>query len=222
MTSALLAIKSQFEKANQFADIFGPILASDVKERKALLKKQYSTLAKMTHPDHAEAADVPIATAVFAELSSLYRRALKSLQNGVYEQSFTGGSNTRVTIKTGTTEYQLNLTPFREGDFSNIHLGEASDGGKVFAKIAADPTQNPYLVGEANLLARAIKEMAGGKILTFLPRFLDSVVLTSRGTSSIGSTSTSTSLVMYLSLKYVRCTKKDFLLRMQPGSGAEY
>lgn len=185
MSSALLAIRSQFEKATRFADIFGPVLAADLKERKALLKKQYATLAKLTHPDHAEAKDVSVATAVFAELSGLYRKALLALDDGSYEQSFVTaagvGSSAYVSIKAGATEYQLDQTPFREGDFSNLHLGEVVGGEKVVAKIAVDPTLNPYLANEANLLSKAEKDLAGNKVLSFLPKLLDSVVLTEAG-----------------------------------------
>jgi hypothetical protein len=140
----------------------------------------------MTHPDRVHHDEVSFATSVFAELSTLYRRALEALERGVYENGFTpsrGGAtaNTKVTVSSGTATYQLDLEPYREGDFSNIHLGESSDGTKIFAKIAADPTMNPYLVGEANLLMRATKEVAMSKLTPFLPTILDSVILTESG-----------------------------------------
>ncbi len=182
MTSALLVIKGQFESARRFADIFGPVVAAAVGERKALLKKQYAKLSRMTHPDHALPAEVALATEVFAELSSLYRKAQKALEDETYEQAFTTlsgqATSTKVTITAGGREYYLDLTPFKEGDFSNIHLGEASDGTKVLAKISIDPTLNQYLVGEAALLMGVAKNKSVVKILPFLPRLLDTAVLT--------------------------------------------
>ena len=185
MSNALEVVRDQFAKASRFADVFGSLTGVDIEAKKRVLKKQYAVLAKMTHPDRVSAPEVALATAVFAELSTLYRRAQDALVAGVYDNSFIpsrgGAASTKVTVSAGTATYQLDVEAYREGDFSNIHLGEAADGSKIFAKIAADPTLNPYLVGEANLLAQASKSAALKGILPFLPKLLDSVILTEVG-----------------------------------------
>jgi hypothetical protein len=187
MTSPLEAVSDQLAKARSFADIFGPVTGGDTKTRKQLLKKQYAILAKLTHPDRAAHADVEQANTVFAELSAMHRRALEALEAGRYEKPFnahphTGTADTAtVTIVSGSVTYQLEAEPFAEGDFSNLHRGMTTDGRPVFAKIATDPTMNPYLVGEASLLSRAKTEPAMTGVLPFLPNLLDSVILTEAG-----------------------------------------
>jgi len=186
MTKALEVVREQFAKASRFADIFGPLSGADIGEKKRLLKRQYAILAKITHPDRVGTADAAIANEVFAELSSLYRRAREALDNGVYDKNFIpirggGTTSTTVTVSSSSATYQLDLESYRQGDFSNIHLGESTDGVKIFAKISVDPTMNPYLVNEANMLMRASKEDAAKSILRFLPKLLDSVILTEIG-----------------------------------------
>ena len=183
MTNALDVVRDQFAKTSRFADVFGPLSGTDLGEQKRELKRQYSLLAKMTHPDRVVAADAAQANKVFADLSIFYRRALEALEDGRYDSSFIPkrgvvASNTKVTVSSGSAIYQLDLEPYRQGDFSNIHLGDAADGTKIFAKIAADPTLNSYLVSEANVLVRASKEVAMKSILPFMPKLLDSVILT--------------------------------------------
>lgn len=183
MTNALEVVRDQFAKATTMADVFGPLSSGDLREKKRLLKRQYAILAKMTHPDRVVATDVVLATEVFAQLSTLYRRALEALEAGVYDNSFITArsavsSNTKVSLSAGATTYHIDVEPYREGDFSNIHLGQSADGAAIFAKIAADPTMNPYLVSEASVLthARGLTAMKG--VLPFLPKLLDSVILT--------------------------------------------
>ncbi len=183
MTIALEVVRDQFAKATTMADVFGPLSSGDLAEKKRLLKRQYAILAKMTHPDRVAATDVVLATEVFAQLSTLYRRALEALEAGVYDNSFitarSGVSpNTKVSLSAGAATYHIDVEPYREGDFSNIHLGQSADGAAIFAKIAADPTMNPYLVSEASVLthARGLTAMKG--VLPFLPKLLDSVILT--------------------------------------------
>jgi hypothetical protein len=186
MTNALEVVRDQFAKASRFADVFGPLPGLNLDEKLLVLKKQYAVLAKMTHPDRVTKADVALATEVFAELSTLYRKAQDALLGGVYDNSFLpsrGGASatTKVTVSAGAATYQLDLEPYRQGDFSNIHLGESGSGTKVLAKIAADPTMNPYLVNEANVLGGASKDVSLKSILPFLPKLIDSVILTESG-----------------------------------------
>ncbi len=186
MTNALEVVRNQLVKMSRFTDVFGPLTGSDIGEKKRVLKKQYAILAKMTHPDRVPPSETLLANAVFAELSTCYRRALDALEGGVYDNSFIparGGAtmNTVVTVSSGSATYQLDTEPYRRGDFSNIHLGESTNGTRIFAKIAVDPTMNPYLVNEANVLAHVSKEVTMKSISLFMPALLDSVILTESG-----------------------------------------
>jgi len=165
-------IRLKLESATSFSAIFGMIAGSqDSAEMLQTLKRRFSYLAKIVHPDHAPSSLQKKATETFKLLDLVYEKAQIAIKNGKYDQEFNemSLSQNTFTLKSNTDEYQCEAAPFRIGDLSRIYSGVGSTNNKVLIKIASSPSKNPWLDKEAQFYRF--------NQVRFLPSVLDSFLI---------------------------------------------
>ena len=175
--------------ASSFSAIFGALQKGDAKAMRSELRKQFSYLARVVHPDHAPPPVAAEAAEAFRLLNELRHAAEDAIEKGAYDAPITPRSTASTSAEVESSEivtsrgsYRLKQKAFREGDFSVLYRGTFA-GAKpiaVLAKIAREPAMNSWLEREAVLLrhvADAKPKTPLFAVSPFLPSLIDSVLL---------------------------------------------
>lgn len=177
-------VSANLKSATTFAAVFGTPPAADPKEQRSFVRRQFSYLAQVVHPDHVHEGH-DIAEAAFEHLRNLYNAAEAALKAGTYADPFRAGHRHGATLiedffelRSPTACYRCDNTPYRVGDFSVLYRGKVDDRD-ILVKIASVPTSNALLETEAKRLKnfRDSKTMAG--ITGFLPELIDTFMVLS-------------------------------------------
>lgn len=184
MSSALEAIRHQLNTAPSFVAIFGKLPDGELAVRQKYLKRRYRELVRLTHPDQVEATERQLANSVFPLLVNLYEAAKAALTAGYYDEvrptaaAAASGKPVDITMRSATTEYTVEASIWKTGDFSNLHLAKTSAGLEVLVKVAAHESANAFLAKEATFYRglNAKSDLVG--LRRYLPELLDAFTVT--------------------------------------------
>lgn len=183
----VLQVAKRLTGATSFLAVFGELPTGDVAAKKSYLRKQFSYLAGLVHPDHVQPDCTDVAQNAFRDLNALRHAAERAIVSGTYDAPLkaqpTVSADTDVfelVSQTGT--YRLKNAAYREGDFSVVYRGVLV-GAKpipVIAKVAREPANNSWLEREAVILRRAQSARAGTPIHSmsrFTPALIDTIMV---------------------------------------------
>lgn len=187
-THAIREVAKRLSSATSFAAIFGPLPKGDAKSGRAHIRKQFSYLAAVVHPDHAPEPSKAEASDTFRLLNELRHAAEQAIENNIYDAPLTpkkadataDSATSEIVTPAGT--YRLRAEIFREGDFSVLYRGTlvGTTNIEILAKVARDPMQNSWLEKEAVLLRRVADAKARTPLFSispFLPALLETVLV---------------------------------------------
>ena len=188
-THAIREVATRIKSAARFSAIFGTLPKGDTKAMRGALRKQFSYLARVVHPDHAPPPYAAEAAEAFRLLNELRHAAEDAIERGAYDAPITPHASASTNTEAETSEivtargsYRLKQTAFREGDFSILYRGTFA-GAKppaILAKIAREPALNSWLEKEAVLLRQVADAKARSPLFgisPFLPSLLDTVLV---------------------------------------------
>lgn len=171
---AIEEVASRLRSAQTYSAIFGSIAQGSREEQKRSLRKSFTFLVRMVHPDHAPAHCAKEAAEAFTLLTRTRDAALEAIERGTYatESILTTDAANTVTFVSKAATYTARSTPLFTGDLSHIYAGSRKGSSeRVHLKIALAPPHNTWLEREALVLSRlaALPDVA-----RFVPRMRDS------------------------------------------------
>lgn len=188
--NAIEQVGNTLQTATSYVAIFGSLSGSDVGGRRSALRKQFSYLAQLVHPDHAPKGAEKKAAEVFDRLNRARQSAEAAIKARVYEQPFCSSTNLvlepdedmEFVVQSMNGVYRLSKEPFRSGDFSVLYRGYVSShpGERVLAKISSEPVHNVWLETEASILSQFRDAKSGDPlsgIRQFVPGLLDTFLV---------------------------------------------
>ncbi len=179
-SQAIREVSKRLASATSLVAIFGTLPKGTAIEQKAYLRKQFSYLVNIVHPDHADPSAADDAAKAFTELNSLRQTAEAAILCGTYDKPIAhhephdDADRFEITSTVGT--FRLRNAPHREGDFSILYRGVLA-GAKpipVLAKVACEPSFNAWLEKEAVVLKQVARLPRLAKVL---PQLIDTVMI---------------------------------------------
>ena len=187
-SQAIRDVANRLSGATSFPALFGALPAGDIPAKKAYLRKQFTYLARIVHPDHATADCKTVAADAFRDLNALRHKAEEAIGRGTYETpidntAVDSGDADSFELASAGMVFRFRNTPYREGDLSILYQGTAKGSmtGPVLAKVARDPSMNGLLEQEAVHMRRAADAPVGtplARVARFLPRLIDTMLIT--------------------------------------------
>jgi len=165
------AVTKKLANAISFIDVFGEIPSSGTTaERQFALRRRFLHLATFVHPDKLPAEDAQAGARAFDALNKAHDAAREAIAANVYGKPFIGGppwASQTWEMRSAKGVYRFAGTPTYRGDFAVIYRGMIEKGARaVLAKVAAAPTNNPWLEREATILEK-------GKATPWIPKLVD-------------------------------------------------
>ena len=183
--TAFKAVSEQISRATTLGAIFGSLPSGDETAKRSHVRKSFAYLAKLVHPDHAPSSLALEAAKTFELLNGLRRLAEEAIARGRYDEPIAKKSDETEAdfsvLVSGTGEYRIRTKSFRDGDFSVLYRGTATQTKTpIIAKVARAPTDNTWLETESVLLRRVLDANAGSPIrgiARFMPALLDTFLV---------------------------------------------
>jgi len=170
----------KYNEAGSYLRLFGPVPAHQPKDvQKEVAKNAFRTMVRLVHPDKLIGLRDVVRKGgeeIFKKLKEAYDKAETAIDNGTYHQRIS--SLPGFTLQSTLSLYKLEGDPLKIGDFSILYQGE-SEGKQVIIKVASNPTFNPWLAREAEILTRFAKEQPS--IAPWVPKLIESFVIPKDG-----------------------------------------
>lgn len=168
-------------QATHLKAVFGELPPGDTITKRSWLRKQFTYLAQIVHPDHA--GDSTEAANAFKRLNDLRRIAEDAIKSGTYDNPLrdaAAATAPKTQFSTGSKSYSVEETEIAVGTFSTLYRGVSDDKQQVVIKVALEPVLNTWLESEAALLKHISERSAPDpvvRIQRFLPQLLETCVV---------------------------------------------
>ena len=174
---AIRNVAIQIEMATEYFHLFGKLHGKDVAEQLDTFNAKAKYLAKTVHPDMVLPEHKVEAEKVFVPLMKLITSGRIAITEGTYNTPF--AKQPEFEIVCPDRSYSFRNIPFKKGHISMLYRGytKNSDRVQVLAKISRNPSCNPMLFQEADIL----KELFPQAISEYIPTVFDTTTVSVGG-----------------------------------------